>query len=79
MVRLSSFLEVINEFYREPYYPSLEKQLDPFSRGGGVPVFLREPIGTCGFPDGVGGGGGGHSALHSESVHALWMISCNCE
>ena len=54
MVRLSSFLEVINEFYREPYNPSLEKQLDPFSRGG-VPVFLREPIGTCGFPDGVGG------------------------
>ena len=76
MVRLSSFLEVINEFYREPYNPSLEKQLDPFSRGG-VPVFLREPIGTCGFPDGVGGAG--HSALHSESVHALWMISCNCE
>ena len=57
MVRLSSFLEVINEFYREPNNPSLEKQLDPFSRGGGVPVFLREPIGTCGFPDGVGGGG----------------------
>ena len=55
MVRLSSFLEVINEFYREPYNPSLEKQLDPFSRGGGgVPVFSREPIGTCGFPDGVG-------------------------
>ena len=54
MVRLSSFLEVINEFYREPYNPSLEKQLDPFSRGG-IPVFLREPIGTCGFPDGVGG------------------------
>ena len=76
MVRLSSFLEVINEFYREPYNPSLEKQLDPLSRGGGVPVFSREPIGTCGFPDGVGGG---HSALHSESVHALWMISCNCE
>ena len=56
-------------------HTSHEKQLDPFSReGGSVPVFLRELIATCGFPD----GGGGHPVLHSEIVHALWMISCNC-
>ena len=26
-----------------------------FEGGGSVPVFLREPLATCGFPDGWGG------------------------
>ena len=70
MVRLSSFLEVINEFYREPNNPSLEKQLDPFSRGGGgVPVILWEPLGTCGFPDGVGGVADTLPSTLNQSMH----------
>ena len=35
--------------------PLPREAIGPLFEGGGVPVFLREPIGTCGFPDGVGG------------------------
>ena len=64
-VRLFIFLEVIDEFYRESYRPPTRSNWTPFRGRGSVPVFLREPIATCGFLD----GGGGHPALRSESVH----------
>ena len=75
---VSTFLRSHQRILQRAVQTAHEKQLDPFLRGGGsVPVFLREPLATCGFPD--GGGGGGHPAPHSGVVHALSMISCYYE
>ena len=54
VVRLYTFLEDINEFYREPYRPPTRSNWTHFRGRGSVPVFLREPIATCGFSDGGG-------------------------